>query len=390
MKVLQVTEEIYPNRLGGVGKHVYDLSVELINNGIDVKILVKNLQKNSEVSDEVQLANNHEKVERSIIKYTSLSDFYRLISTYRFDVVHFHQLGPRPLGYLQNDIAQFLAKKKGFKIVNTPHGAFDVLVHPPCVESTRYPKLAMDLYLYHLTKISLKWVDKLIAVNPHQVKIMEILGIPKRKIELVPNGIQDYYFEPGDKDLFLSKYNLQDKRILLYVGRVAPRKRVSEIIEILPNIIKKHEDVVLVVIGPDKGSLRELQELTQKLELKRYILFLGAVSEKEKIDALASAYLFINPSEYEAFGITVLEAMAQGTPVISSDNEGAKYLLENGKYGLLYPIGNKEELSRRILSLLDDERKAKEFANKGRKRAEEFKWKNIADKLIDVYSKLIS
>lgn len=161
MKVLQITKEIFPNQLGGVGKHVHDLSMELIRNGVEVKLLVRNFRPNSKLSDSVHLANELNKIKEYVIVYNSLLDVYRLISTHRFDIIHFHQLGPRPLGYLQNEIIQVLAKGVGAKIVNTPHGALDVLTNPPSVESTRYSKIAMKCYLGYLKNMSLKLVNVL-------------------------------------------------------------------------------------------------------------------------------------------------------------------------------------------------------------------------------------
>ena len=365
--------------MGGVGKHVYDLSNELIKLGNDVVILVKSLPEDKKLQNFGNAL--------SINTFDSQIELYNFILKNSFEIIHYHNLGPQPAGYYQNEIVQVLAKIRQKKIVNTPHGTLDVLSKP--IPSIHHSKLAMKLYLNFLTHISLKLVDRLIAVNPYQVKLMESLEIPKKKIKLIPNGIPSYFFESGDKKYFINRYELQDKKILLYVGKLNPRKRVSDILEILPKVVKTHGDTVLVVMGPDEGTLKGLMYLAKKLHIEEHILFTGEVTEKEKIDALNVAYMFINPSEYEAFGITALEAMAQRIPVISANNEGAKYLLENGKCGLLYEIGDKEELAKCILSLLGDEKKAKQFAEKGRKRSEKFRWENIAKEMMDVYDELV-
>ena len=379
MKILQLTESVYPLRLGGVEKHVYDLSNELVKLDNEVVILVKDSPKAG------KLQNFGDAL--SIYRFNSQIELYRFFLKNQFDILHYHLLGPWPVGYLQNEVVQCIVKAQQKKIVNTPHGTLDVLAKP--LQSTQHSKLAMKIYLSYLLNMSLKLVDRLIAVNPYQVKFMESLGIPKNKIKLVPNGIPSYIFDYGDGESFINRYGLQDKKILLYLGRLNPRKRVSDIIGILPKVIKTHKGIVLVVMGFDEGSLKELMYLAKKLHIEEHILFTGEVTEKEKIDALNAAYMFINSSEYEAFGITALEAMAQGTPVISANNEGAKYLLENGKHGLLYEIGDKEELAKCILSLLEDEKKAKEIGDKGRKRSEKFRWENIAKEMIDVYDELV-
>lgn len=379
MKILQLTESVYPLRLGGVEKHVYDLSNELVKLDNEVVILIKDSPKAE------KLQNFGDAL--PIYKFNSQIDLYRFILKNQFDILHYHLLGPRPVGYIQNEVVQILAKAQRKKIVCTPHGTLDVLAKPP--QSMQHSKLGMKLYLSYLRSISLKLVDKLIAVNPYQVKLMKNLGIPKSKIKLIPNGILNYILNPGDGNSFINKYRLQDRKILLYVGRLNPRKRVSDIIGILPKVIKTHKGIVLVVMGFDEGSLKELMYLAKKHRIEDHLIFTGGVTEKEKIDALNAAYMFINPSEYEAFGITALEAMAQGTPVISANNEGAKYLLENGKRGLLYEIGDKEELTKCILSLLEDEKKAKEIGDKGKKRAEKFRWENIAKEVMNVYGECI-
>ena len=271
--------------------------------------------------------------------------------------------------------------------MNTPHGTLDVLSKP--IPSARRSKFAMKMYLHFLKHITLKLIDKLIAVNPYQVKLMEILGIPKSKIRLIPNAIPSYIFDCGDGKSFINRYRLQGKKILLYIGRLTPRKRISDLLEILPKVTEIYGDITLVIIGPDGGSLEELMYMTQKLNIEGYVLFTGSVTEKEKIDALNAADIFINPSEYEAFGIATLEAMAQGKPVISADNEGAKYLLENGKYGLLYRTGDKEQLFEKILYLLDNPKIAKEIGRKGKERASEFKWENVAKEVEKVYEELV-
>ena len=379
MKILQLSESIYPLRMGGVEKHVYDLSNELTKLGNEVTILVKSLPEDKKLQN---FGNT-----LSINTVNSQIELYNFILKNSFDIIHYHNLGPQPAGYFQNEIIQILTKIRRKKIVNTPHGTLDVL--SKSLSSLHHSKHAMKLYLNFLTHISLKLVDRLIAVNPYQVKLMESLGIQKNKIKLIPNGIPSYSFDCGDGESFVNRYGLQNKKILLYLGRLNPRKRVSDILDILPKVVKAHRDTVLVVMGFDEGSLKELMYLAKKLNIEEHLIFTGSVTEKEKIDALNAAYMFINPSGYEAFGITVLEAMAQETPVISANNEGAKYLLENGKYGLLYKIGNKDELAKCILSLLDDEKKAKEFAEKGRKRAEKFRWENIAKEMINVYDELV-
>lgn len=377
MKVLQVTEEVYPNRIGGVAKHVHDLSLALLEKDIDVELLVTEVDDNEGFGQ----------LEGRIHRYESLWQTLSLLSNGDYDVVHFHQLGPRPVGFLRNDILQAAAKKAGAASFVTPHGAFDVLVEPPDVEQSKYPSFALKTYLKYLEFVGLHFTDVVVGVSPHQVDVMTQNGLAEEKVKLVPNALPTDFFEKPHKS-FRDVYEIpSDDDVVFFIGRITPRKRVDELIHAIAEIVNSHPNLHLVLAGPDDeaGTVSELESLSSDLGVKDAVSFIGPISEDMKKAALADSDIFVNPSEYEAFGITTLESMAFGTPVISADNDGGQYVLNDGKYGLLYSCGDIEELSDAMNQLLADTTIYEEYEACSRQRAKEFVWEDIIETLIDSY-----
>jgi len=218
-------------------------------------------------------------------------------------------------------------------------------------------------------------------VYPKQCEIFEGLGVPKRKICFIPNGIAREYFQIYDDKAFREKFNIGKRKIITFIGRLTPHKRVEDLIRAIGKIIRKYKDLVVVIAGPDKGALYSIKNLVNELGINPYVLLLGEINEKEKHELLDSTDIFVNPSSYEAFGLAVAEAMAKGIPVISADNPGAKYLLDDGKCGLLYKTGDVEELSDKILYLITNSDAGKRIGECCRVRALEFSWERIAESI---------
>ena len=363
MKIIQLVSSVYPMDIGGVEMHVYNLSQELVKKGHRVEILTKGGRYTIKINGELVLAER-----------MSIAKIFKYLLTRNYDVIHIHNWGIIPLGILRNESALFICKLRKKKIVMTPHG------FPDIISSMATKNVRAKAFLI-FSKFMLKMIDKFICVFPQQETTLHLkFGIPKTKIIFIPNGIPDSAFKQYDPKDFLEKYALNGKRILCYVGRIDPNKRLSDVIEVMHKLHKKIDDLLLIIIGPDGGDMYNLLGLVDRYNLKNTIL-LGELNEREKYQALSAADIFVSPSSSEAFGISTCEAMAQGVPVISAGNMGAKYLLSAGKYGLLYEIGDIDGLLEKILCLLDSSGKAKKIGEKGRKRATEFEWSKIVGKV---------
>lgn len=383
MKILQIAEGIFPNSLDGMARHVYELSTNLSNNGHDVDVLVSEWdgsKKGSTYEDDP--------LQDCITVHQSLPSSIELIREQEYDIVHLHGVGFRPLGIISNDVLILVAKALGAKVVITPHGGVDVLNSPPDVEAQRYPVWAMKFYLQYLIRGPFRLMDAMVALTPFQENEMTgELNLQEDKIKLIPNGISESSFSSANPGKFYKEYGIEEELIILYLGRVAPRKRVHEIVEVLPKLRDNNISVSLAVVGVDDGGLDGVRREIESQNVSEHVEICGRVSESMKYSALAAADVFVNPSEFEGLPTAPLEAMAQGCPVVCADNEGSKHLLGHGEYGLLYPIGETEELLGKLSNLLSNERVRTEYAKLGRDRADEFRWSSVATDIESLYQK---
>jgi glycosyltransferase involved in cell wall biosynthesis len=177
--------------------------------------------------------------------------------------------------------------------------------------------------------------------------------------------------------------------MLLYVGRLAVNKRMEVVIQAMPGLLRTHPELQLVVAGPDDGVGDQWRELAVELDVDDHIRFEGFLTEEDKTAAYVDADVFVLPSEWEAFGIVLLEAMACRTPCVCSDRGGAPEVLEDGVTGHVAPYGDVEAWTSRISELLDDDAGRRRMGEAGRRRVEErFIWPAIVDQIEQVYGEL--
>ncbi|GAX86808.1 conserved hypothetical protein [Lebetimonas natsushimae] len=211
---------------------------------------------------------------------------------------------------------------------------------------------------YGFDKFFSKYVDYMFAVSKANKEIIE--NRYKRKVKLLYNGVDIDVFRKDEvvRNEMKKKYNLEDKKVLLSVGRIEGWKGFNLVIEILPEL---PEEFVYILIGKGK-ELENLKKLAKKLNVENRVLFLGEIENKELFKYINMADLFIQPSiGHEAFGITLIEAMACGVPVIASRNGGMKEIVKDNENGFLFEINNKQELKEKILKAIDMKFNTREY-----------------------------
>ncbi|MBA3047575.1 glycosyltransferase family 4 protein [Patescibacteria group bacterium] len=182
------------------------------------------------------------------------------------------------------------------------------------------------------------------------------------------------------------KYNLDNKLVLLTVGRLVKRKGVDKVLESLPPVLKKKPNLIYVILGngPEIGNLK-LEIGNWKLE-KNVILITDADDESRNA-WYKICDIFIMPArnikgDFEGFGIVYLEANLAGKPVIAGNSGGARDAVENGVNGLLVNPEDINEISNAIIKLAQDENLRKKLGEQGRERSiREFSWEKQAEKI---------
>jgi glycosyltransferase involved in cell wall biosynthesis len=161
--------------------------------------------------------------------------------------------------------------------------------------------------------------------------------------------------------------------MVLYLGRLTPQKSLSVLIRSAKQIIEKVPTVEIIIAG-DGGDKKKLIKLTNKLGLENKIKFLGKVTQEEKVSLYQKAWVFVNPSLIEGWGITTIEANACGTPVVASNVAGLRDAVHNPHSGILVPYGNADEFSKNIIKLIKNKKTREQMNKDSIEWAKKFNW----------------
>ena len=208
---------------------------------------------------------------------------------------------------------------------------------------------------------------------------------------VLSNGINTRDFKPisdSDKILltdFHKRFNIPQNSVkLLFVGRLFPEKSVDTLVRAAPHILQKHPNTHIMLVG-DGHQRGKLEELVDKLGVKKFITFLGLVSEEDKILAYNASDIFVLPSLAELEGMVVLEAMACGKPVIISDAEmsASKFFVDGN--GFLFETKNHLDLAEKAGRLIGDKNLREKMGKVGLEKSQNYDIQKSADKLEEIY-----
>jgi len=395
LRILHVAY-IYPPELrvaDGITNVVFNITKELAKRGHKVTVYTSNL---CNLHGYELLSSGHHLINGvdvfhfgSLLKYKTFIFTPSVVESLirnadRFDLIHIHDARS-----FQGISAYFLGKIKKVPYVYHPHGSYKTLLSEPI--SLKISKLVLDgLVSSRIFKNALK-VIALSGVEAEQYKRM---GVSEEKIAIIPNGIDlsEYAVLPP-KGRFKKKFGIpEDKKIILYLGRIHKIKGIDFLVKAYANLIKKmnYKDVILVIAGPDDGYLKEVKESTAALGVWDSVMFTGFLSEKDKIGAYVDANVVVNVEPLNVYGLVPLEVAACGTPVIISKGNAIKDVVHEGKFGFSVKYGDISELAETMSKMLVNDGLQREMGRNGRKFIfENYNWANIITKLEKVYEEVV-
>ena len=294
------------------------------------------------------------------------------------DIIHTHSYG-----YFQNHAAWIKERFQSTPWVITPH------FHPSwSMWGGAKRRTLRDFYDSRIGKSTMESADLITCVSNHEKEMLvKEIGINDDNIKIIFNGINWSDWEQlPDKEKFRKKYPEISDKFVIFAGRLATNKGIPDLIEAISLEGSKRFD--LVVMGADMGLGKELDQLALSKNIKMHRL--GHVDDEIYRSALSAAEVLVLPSEYEAFGIVLLEAAAAGTPVVATRVGGIPEAMSEGKNGLLVEYKNSESLSKSIFSILDDDSLSSEMGSFGREFSRDFSWSKIVDNLEKEYQKLLA
>ncbi len=227
---------------------------------------------------------------------------------------------------------------------------------------------------------TLKMFDKVIAITKWEIPFLIGLGLDRSKIAYIPNGIPENFFT--------QKSNKEEKNKILFLGRVSPVKSIETLLKAAYILKRKKIEFAVEIVGPaERDYLTKLNHLVKRFGLEDEVKFSPAIYKVgEKIKKIDSAEIFVLPSLREGMPQSLIEAMAREKIAIASDNMGAKDLIEGGKNGYLFQIGNAEMLAKCLERVLAKPAMYKKMRQAAKKSVEQFRWGEIMkrwDKLLN-------
>lgn len=220
--------------------------------------------------------------------------------------------------------------------------------------------------------------------------IISLLGIPSRKIRVI-YGAASSSFKPISNNAHitkvLSKYHLKQGNYLLFIGSLEPRKNVEGILEafaLIRNKVKSSFQIVL--IGQKAWGWTSIKKTIKRLNLDSQVVVTGYVPDADLPDIINGARMFVYPSFYEGFGLPILEAMACGIPIISSNTSSLPEVI--GDSGLMVNPKDNNQLASYMLQIVSSEKLHATLSKKALERAKLFSWKNSAQKTLNVYEEM--
>jgi len=222
-------------------------------------------------------------------------------------------------------------------------------------------------------------VDRFIAVSGYMRReLNQTFGINYNKITVIPNGVDTAIFKHQKADDIRRKYQLDNRFVVLFVGRDDPQKGVKYLVNAVKNLASQIPEIMLVMVGH------------QDIYNDKNILCLPRVSRSELVKLHSLSDVFVLPSVYEPFGIVLLEAMACETPCIGIRTGGMPDIIDHNRTGLLVEPRSDHGLSEAIARLYHDPEKRYRMGKKGREKViSDFNWKDISDKTIKVYQQVL-
>jgi len=227
-------------------------------------------------------------------------------------------------------------------------------------------------------------MDFNISVSEYNRKRASLIyKIPLDKIITIPSAVDNSFLE----DISLKGGSKPSYPIILYVGRLAPRKGVHYLLQAMPSITKHLPKARLVIVGV--GPLEHhLKDLSRRLDLQNSVTFLGYVSDEKIRRLFAFADVVAVPSVFEGCPLVLLEAMAAGKPVVASAVQAIPEVIKHGFSGLLVKPSNIHEIEHAVVRLLKDESFAKYLGENARRTIiKDYSWEKTARRTLEVYEK---
>ncbi len=340
-----------PTRLGGFMDNIYYHEVEM---------------------------NNYPLFEFPLYSIALASKMVEVTRFHELDILHAHYAIPHATSaFLAREILRSETHNAmSIRFVTTLHGTDITLTG---LEPSFLPTM----------KFSIEKADGVTAVSKFLADKTNIQYKIDKHIEVIPNFVDTEKFKRQNDEqtnCFKKNFAPNNEKILIHISNFRALKRVQDVIKIYDEVRKKVDSkLILVGDGPDRS---DCELLVRELELADHVRFMG--KQDALVELLSISDIFIMPSQSESFGLSALEAMSCGVPVISSSVGGLPELNLHRETGFIAEIGDVERMAKYAVDLLSDPRRYEAMSKNARKRAEDFSEDKVVPMYEEFYERIVA
>lgn len=412
MKLLFLSDDFPPQSFGGAGIVAFNLAKALCKLGHSVSVITTVQDKKAEGVVEYEglkiyriYANypNRFRSYLSLYNLQTVQKVKKIINEIKPEIVHSHNIH-----YFLSYHCLKLAKQSGAKVFLTAHDAmlfhYGKLVEfidsndfscpkefnykiSPWQQIKKYRK-RYNPFRNIIIKYYIKYVDKIFAVSDAMKSVLNQNGI--NNVEVIYNGINSSEWQVDDSgtEIFKKKYNLIDKKVVLFGGRLSASKGGHQAILAMSNVIKEIPEAILLIMGEKNSYAEKMVVIAKEMSIDKNIVFTGWISGNDLKMAYHASSIVLLPSIcFESFGLGCIEGMACKKPIIVSCFGGPKEIVINNKTGYVVNFFDQITSTSKIIDLLKNKTKAEEFGRNGFERVlQEFSQNIQINKTLNYYN----
>lgn len=358
-----------PSQAGGVQEHIFFLSEKLKDLGHQITIFgpeknilpYKNYQPISKI---LQLPVPNGNWANITIESKNNKKLIEKINRQQYDIIHIHE------PYIPFVNWEIIKKTQSKKIA-TFHSAWD----NDSLVNFINPFIALFQDIFSTNFTGAIFVSKIVKKRWQDLCSKKVIQ------KVIYHGVDKSFFPINKKDSNIIN--------LLFVGRIVNRKGLKYLLKAIKKITKDLSNIKLTVLG-DGPMKKSLENYVTKNKLKKFVSFKGETIGQEKIKYYQNADIFCAPYFDEAFGITIIEAMACGLPIVAFKNSAFKEILKDYPYPeLLVKPRDVDKLTRALEKIIEDKNMRQEISSWLLKESKKYSWKKVAKEIQEFYYKVL-
>jgi glycosyltransferase involved in cell wall biosynthesis len=381
LRILMISDVYFP-RINGVSTSIRYFRKELADLGHAVTLIAPRYGPEDESGEAIfRIPSRFVPIdpEDRMMKRRCIDALESDLRQSRFDIIHIQT------PFVAHYAGVALSRRLGIPRVETYHTHFEEYLHHylPFVPRSWMRQLARAF-----NRSQCNDVNGVIVPTRIMQDVLRDYGI-ERPIEVIPTGVDDIFFRPGDGAKFRAAHGVPPERpVLVHVGRLAHEKNIDFLLHMLRELRAAVPDVLLFIAGEGPAE-RHLRGLADRLQLNGSVKFTGYLDRGTTLlDCYAAGDAFVFSSKTETQGLVLLEAMAQGTPVVSVSELGTRDILHEGQGAVVAP-DRPGEFAQRVAQLLRDAGMRAWLACGARNHARRWSSRGFAERKAEFYRRTI-